>query len=90
MQVDLGNTSFDGALSSQFRYDSRFNSFELNYRVKERMGRDHVEMEPSGHWVRRAGPSVSRSLLAGFRFFDLNEDFDWTASDIDTNGDGII
>lgn len=83
-----GNDSFDGANSSQFVYDNRFNSFELNYLVKERMGRDHVEMEPSGRWVRRAGPSVSRSLLAGIRFFDLNDDFNWTASDIDVNGDG--
>ncbi|MCH7750617.1 MAG: BBP7 family outer membrane beta-barrel protein [Planctomycetes bacterium] len=83
VEVDAGNISFDGATSSQFRYDSRFNSFELNYHVKERMGRDHMEMEPSGHWVRRAGPSVSRSLLAGIRFFDLNEDLAWGASGID-------
>lgn len=82
IELANGNTSFDGATSSQFRYDSRFNSFELNYHVKERMGRDHLELEPSGHWVRRAGPSTSRSFLAGLRFFDLNEDFDWTASGI--------
>jgi hypothetical protein len=86
--VDGGNDSFDFAKSSQFRYDHRFNSFELNYHVKDRMGRDHMEMEPSGHWVRRAGPSVSRSLLAGIRFFELNEDFLWTASDIDVGNDG--
>jgi hypothetical protein len=86
--IDGGNDSFNFAKSSQFRYDHRFNSFELNYHVKERMGRDHVEMEPSGVWVRRAGPSVSRSLLAGIRFFDLNEDFNWTAKDIDVGNDG--
>ncbi len=87
VETSAGNTSFDGATSSQFRYDSRFNSFELNYHVKERMGRDHMEMEPSGHWVRRAGPSVSRSLLAGIRFFDLNEDLAWGASGIDIDND---
>lgn len=81
-ELDLGNDSFDGATSSQFRYDSRFNSFELNYHVKERMGRDHMELEPSGHWVRRAGPTISRSLIAGLRFFDMNEDFNWTADGI--------
>jgi hypothetical protein len=79
---DSGNDSFDGATSSQYRYDSRFNSFELNYHLKGRMGRDHMELEPTGEWVRRAGPSVSRSLIAGLRFFDLNEDFDWSASGI--------
>ena len=51
------------------------------------MGRDHMELEPSGHWVRRAGPSVSRSLLAGIRFFDLNEDLAWSASGIDIDND---
>lgn len=86
-ELSKGNTSFSGAASSKFRYDSRFNSFELNYHVKDRMGRDHMELEPTGHWVRRAGPSVSRTFLAGLRFFDLNEDFGWTASDIDTDGD---
>ncbi|MGI9328149.1 MAG: BBP7 family outer membrane beta-barrel protein [Pseudomonadales bacterium] len=84
--ADGGNLSFDGATSSNFRYDSRFNNFELNYLLKERMGRDHMEMEPSGHWVRRAGPSISRSFLVGVRFFDLNEDFDWEASGIDPDG----
>lgn len=86
--VSGGNQSFSGADSSQFRYDSRFNSFELNYHVKDRMGRDHMEMEPSGRWVRRAGPSISRSLLAGIRYFDMNEDFDWEAFDVDVDGDG--
>ena len=87
VETDDGDFSFDGATSSEFRYDSRFNSFELNYHVKDRMGRDHLELEPSGHWVRRAGPSVSRSLLAGLRYFNLNEGFDWTASGIDTDND---
>lgn len=83
--VGQGNASFDGARTSQYRYDPRFNSFELNYLVKDRMGRDHMEMDPSGHWVRRAGPSVSLSMLAGIRFFDLNESLSWTASDFDPN-----
>jgi hypothetical protein len=86
-ETDEGNASFDGATTSQFRYDTRFNSFELNYLVKDRMGRDHMEMDPSGHWVRRAGPSVSLSMLAGFRYFDLNESLVWTASDFEGNTD---
>ena len=85
--TDGGNTSFDNATQSDFRYDSRFNSFELNYLVKDRMGRDHMEMEPSGRWVRRARPTASRTFLAGVRFFDLNENFDWSASGIDPDDD---
>ena len=79
----LIGSGFNGATSMQYDYDSRFNSFELNYHVKSRMRKDRMEMEPSGHWVRRAQPSISRSLMAGLRYFDLNEDFDWDAFGID-------
>ena len=85
-----GNDDFTGATRSQYRYDSRFNSVELNYHLKTRMLKDRIEMEPSGHWVRRAQPTVTRSFLAGVRYFDLNEDIDWDAfgipdADNDTN-----
>ncbi len=83
VEISGGNTSFDGATTSNFDYNSRFNSFELNYLVKERLGKDHVEMDPSGHWVRRAGNSMSRSLLAGIRYFDINEDLLWEAADFE-------
>lgn len=84
--VDAGNISFSGAERTNFRYDSRFNSFELNYLLKDRLGKDRMEMEPSGQWVRRAGPTFSRSILAGIRFFDLTENFNWEAT-IDPDGD---
>ena len=85
--LDNGNASFDTATASSFRYDSRFNSFELNYLVKDRLGRDRMELEPNGQWVRRAGPTMSRTFLAGLRFFDLTEDLAWQASGIDPDGD---
>lgn len=86
--IDQGNPSFDGATAMQYDYNSRFNNFELNYHVKSRMLKDRMELEPSGHWVRRAQPSISRSLIAGIRYFDLNEDFNWDAFGMtDTNGD---
>ena len=78
-----GNPSFSGATSMQFDYDTRFNSFEMNYHVRSRMDRDRMEMEPSGQWVRRAQPTVSKSLMAGIRYIDLNESFDWDAFGID-------
>ncbi len=81
--LDQGNISFDGATSMQYEYDSRFNNFELNYHVKSRMLKDRMELVPSGQWVRRAQPTLSRSLLAGIRYFNLSEDFDWDAFGID-------
>ncbi len=87
-QLTGGNVAFNGATSSQYEYDSRFNSFEINYHVKQRMRNDRMELEPSGHWVRRAGPSVSRTLLAGIRYFDMTENLDWDATGIpDFDGD---
>ena len=85
--LDQGNTSFDGATSTEYAYESRFNNFELNYHVKSRMQKDRMEMAPNGQWVRRAKPSISRSWLAGIRYFNLNEDFDWNAFGIDADND---
>jgi len=58
IQISGNAPSFTGATSMQFDYDSRFNNFELNYHVKARMRRDRMELEPSGHWVRRAQSRV--------------------------------
>lgn len=77
--VDNGNPSFDSATSYQFGYDNRFNSFEMNYHLKSRMLHDRMELEPSGHWVRRAQPSNTRTLLFGLRFLTLDENFAWNA-----------
>ncbi|MCH2113906.1 MAG: BBP7 family outer membrane beta-barrel protein [Pirellulales bacterium] len=85
-----GNASFTGATSSQFEYNNRFNDFELNYHLKTRMRNDRMELEPSGRWVRRAQPSSTCSLIAGIRYFDVNEDFSWDAFGIpDADTDGI-
>lgn len=86
--MDNGNVSFDGATSMRYDYESRFNNFELNYHVKSRMSKDRMEMDPSGRWTRRAKPSITRSLMAGIRYFDLNENFDWNAFGIDADNDG--
>ena len=85
--IDGGQLSFDGATNMDFRYDGRINSFELNYLVKDRMGNDRLELEPSGHWVRRAGSGFTRHFLAGVRFVDITDDFVWTATGIDPDGD---
>ncbi len=82
-QLTGGDASFRGATSMQYDYDSRFNNFEMNYHVKSRMRKDRMELEPSGQWIRRAQPSSTRSLIAGIRYFNLSEDFDWNAFGID-------
>ncbi|MEM8943896.1 MAG: BBP7 family outer membrane beta-barrel protein [Planctomycetota bacterium] len=80
------NPSFTGATSMEYEYDSRVNNVELNYHVKSRMKKDRMEMDPSGRWVRRGQPSITRTLIAGIRYLDVNEDFDWNAFGIDADG----
>lgn len=80
---DLNSTrSFDGANSMFVQYDSRFNSFEWNYRVSTRLDRDRMVMLPNGHWVRRAKPGLTYQGIAGVRYLDLTENLLWTADDI--------
>jgi hypothetical protein len=81
------NPSFSGATSSQYRYDSWFNSFELNYHLRQRMLKDRMELEPSGQWVRRAQPTKTYSVLAGMRYFNLDEHVNWQAFGIDDSDD---
>ena len=89
--VSRGNIAFNGATSSQVEYNSRLNSFELNYRVSSRMRRDHVELEPSGKWVRRAQPSATWAMIAGVRYLKLTETLNWDAFGIpDNNNDSNL
>ncbi len=85
------STAFNRATSSQFDYTSRLNSFEMNYHVSTRMRKDRMELEPSGQWVRRAQPSMTRSLIAGVRYINLEEGLVWQAFGIpDANNDNNL
>ena len=84
--IDFNNFSFDGAQTMSVNYDSRFTSFEVNYRVKERMRRDRMVLTPSGQWVRTANNGVTKQYLAGLRYFDLEDVLDWRATNIATFG----
>ncbi|MCO6043353.1 BBP7 family outer membrane beta-barrel protein [Aeoliella sp. ICT_H6.2] len=84
------NPAFDGAESMVVDYDSRFNSFEVNYRVKERLRRDRMMLTPGGEWVRTTNEGLTKQFLFGLRYFDLVDTLDWSATNISTfaNEDG--
>ncbi len=89
--LDRSNPSFDGATQSQYDYDSRFNSLELNYHIKQRMKNDRMELDPNGTWVRRVQPTITNSFLTGVRYFDVTENLNWDAFGIpDANGDAVL
>ncbi len=76
----LSEPEFDGAAEMDYSYTSRFNSFELNYRLKNRMRKDQMVLKPDGDWYRRASPTLTTDYLLGLRYFDMAERFRWGAS----------
>lgn len=80
------NRDFSGSTFQRMLYTSRFNSFEANYKVKQRLGRDRMVMDPNGCWRRAAEHGWNRHFLAGLRFLELFENVDWTAQNIITTG----
>ena len=81
---------FDQSQTMRVDYDSRVTSFEVNYRVKERMRRDRMVLTPGGEWVRTANEGISKQYLVGLRYFDLVDVLDWDATNLGTvnNEDG--
>jgi hypothetical protein len=69
--IDRINPSFDGAESMAFDYETGLDSFETNYIVKSRLGRDQMVLQPDGQWVRSANTSQTYSFLVGLRYLNL-------------------
>lgn len=85
--IDGGNRSFDRSTRQTVEYESNLDSFELNYRVRGRLGHDQLVMDANGNWHRAANHGWERDYLAGLRFLELSEKLDWRAEDIINAGD---
>lgn len=77
---------YDDADTQAFDQVSDFNSYEINYRVDRRLGRDRLVYTRDSCWVRQATPALLCSVFAGLRVAVVNERINWTASS--TLGDG--
>lgn len=86
-RIDGGNISFDGSSRQSVDYESHFKSFEMNYRVQQRLGRDQLVMDPNGGWHRAANAGFEREYLAGLRIMEMEDILDWRAEDIGVVGD---
>lgn len=87
--IDGGNISFDGSSRQTLAYSSNYKSFEANYHVKQRLGRDQLVMDPNGSWHRAAHGELEREYLTGLRYMQLSDRLDWQAEDIGAvNSDG--
>lgn len=68
-------TSFLGADLHRATYDSQLDSYELNFKVSERLPADRLVMAPDGTWTRQCTPSWLISYYGGVRYVKLNEQF---------------
>lgn len=70
---------FNSAQQQSWKYDSSFDSFELNYVLGQRLGRDRLEMTPEGEWVRKLTSDCVNTMLVGVRYISIGEGFDWNS-----------
>ena len=70
---------FNGADEQTFRFASDLDSYELNYRVSWRLGRDQMVLQPGGDWVQQASPGTLFSFLGGLRVLQIDERFNYTS-----------
>lgn len=71
---------FNGASAYATSYTSDFNSWEWNYKLRRRLGRDQLVMSPGGTWTRHAERGWLPALIVGTRLATVNEDFRLTSS----------
>jgi hypothetical protein len=66
---------FAGATQFTTWFNSDFNSWELDYKLRRRLGRDQLVMSPGGNWTRHAERGWLPALILGPRLATVNEDF---------------
>ena len=64
---------FNGATSYLTQFTSDFNSWEWNYKLRRRLGRDQLVLSPGGNWTRHAERGWLPSLILGTRLATTNE-----------------
>lgn len=86
--IEVGNlmSNFDGvggfnfADVQTFSYSSNLQSAEVNYRIRRNPGRELLQAEQDGSWVRRLGRVVDASVHFGLRYLHIDEDFQYGSS----------
>ncbi|MEX0675423.1 MAG: hypothetical protein WD063_00010 [Pirellulales bacterium] len=73
---------YDDSDFQGFTQSSDFNSYEVNYRIDRRLGRDRMVYSRDSCWVREATPTLLCSAFAGVRVAIINESIDWTARNV--------
>ena len=78
---------FNGATAYASKFNSNFNSWEWNYKLRRRLGRDQLVMSPGGNWTRHAERGWLPALILGTRVANVNEQFSLASSRADATQD---
>lgn len=70
-----GAPGFNAAGRYATSFNSDFNSWEWNYKLRRRLGRDQLVMSPNGDWTKHAERGWLPSLITGIRLANMNEDW---------------
>ncbi len=62
---------------------AHFNSYELNFRLSRRLGRDRMVLSREGTWVHELAPNMVPTMFGGLRLATLNESFNWNSQGTD-------
>ena len=79
-------TAFNFALSHSYAYTSDLNSFELNGKLRFRLGRDRLILNPEGEWQRECNPGWTPSFFGGVRVINVDENFAFVSLGTNANG----
>jgi hypothetical protein len=83
----FGAPGFNAASQYATTINSDFNSWEWNYKLRRRLGRDQLVMSPGGKWTRHAERGWLPALIVGTRLATVNEDFSLTSTRPGTSTD---
>ena len=68
---------YNGAGYYTTAFNSDFNSYEWNFKLRRRLGRDKMVMMPNGEWSRHSERAFLPAGFVGIRLANVNEDFFW-------------
>ena len=68
---------YNGAGYYTTAFNSDFNSYEWNFKMRRRLGRDKMVMMPNGEWSRHSERAFLPAGFVGVRLANVNEDFFW-------------
>jgi hypothetical protein len=78
--LNLSAPGFNAANRYETTIRSDFNSWEWNYRLRRRLGRDQLVMSPGGDWTKHAERGFLPGMFVGARLARVTEGFTMKAS----------